>query len=89
VVDVVGLRSGDVGSEIAYFTGGVYLTFTGEVFDSFGLFEPKFTYGFKYVTYIVDVNPLVTMGLLFSAVMVEYVHFNFPLEMTKTLTLSN
>jgi hypothetical protein len=80
---------GDVGSEIAYFTWGAFVCFTGEVFDFFEILEPKFTYGFKHVTYIVDVNPFMYIGFLFSAAMVEYSHFEFPLNMTMTLTLSN
>ena len=80
---------GDVGSEIAYFTWGAFVCFTGGVFDFYEILQPKFTYGFEDVTYIVDVNPFMSIGFLFSAVMVEYSHFEFPLNMTMTPTLSN
>ena len=80
---------GDVGSEIAYFTWGAFVCFTGEVFEFFEILEPKFTYGFKNVNYIVDVNPFISAGFIFSAAMVEYSHFEFPLNMTMTVTLSN
>lgn len=80
---------GDVGSEIAYFTWGAFIFFPVSVNGLLEFLEPKFTYGHKHVSYIVDVNPSVSMGFIFSAAMVEYSYFDFPLNMTMTLTLSN
>jgi len=80
---------GDVGPEIGYFSWGIFFSYTGGVFDFVEMLDPKFTYGFNSVNYLVDVNPYVSIGMLFSAASVEFSHFDFPLEMTMTLTLSN
>ena len=80
---------GDVGPEIAYFTWGIFFCFTGGVFDFIEMLDPKFTYGFNNVNYVVDVNPYMSLGLIFSSATSEFSHFEFPLEMTMTLTLSN
>jgi hypothetical protein len=80
---------GDVGPEIGYFSWGIFFSFTGGIFDFIEVLDPKFTYGFNSVNYIVDVNPYVSLGLLFSAATTKFSHFDFPLEMTMTLTLSN
>ena len=81
---------GDVGPEVAYFTWGAFLVFSGDITTNFIEFmEPKFTYAFTSATYIVEVNPVMTTGFLFSTALVEFSHFDFPLNMTMTLTLSN
>jgi len=80
---------GDLGSEVAYFTFGAFMCLSAGTFDLFELLEPKYTYGHKGVTYTIDVNPAVSVGFLFSALMAEYRNFDFPLEMTMTLTLAN
>ncbi len=80
--------TGEVGSAIGYFTWGIFanLTSAGNMFETL---EPKFTYGFKHVSYSMDVNPTTTTGFVFSTALVEYEHFDFPLEMSMILTLSN
>jgi len=80
---------GEQGSEVAYFTFGAFLCLSAGSFDLFELLEPKYTYGYKGVTYTIDVNPALSVGFLFSALMAEYRNFDFPLEMTMTLTLAN
>ena len=81
---------GDVGPEVGYFTWGALLVFSGDIIrNSIEFMAPKFTYGFKSVTYVIDVNPVMSIGFLFSTALVEYSHFDFPLNMTMTLTLSN
>ncbi len=79
---------GDVGSEIQYFSGGLFLSFSSGLITNIEIMEPKFTYGFNHATYIVDVNPTLTTGFLFTGATFEFAHFDFPLEMTMTLTLS-
>ena len=80
---------GDVGPEVAYFTWGIFFSFTGGVFDFIEMLDPKFTYGFNNVNYIVDTNPSMSVGLVFSTLTTVFSHFDFPLKMTMTLTLSN
>lgn len=80
---------GDLGSEIAYFTFGAFIRLSGGTLNLFEFLEPKYTYGYKGVTYTIDVNPAISVGFLFSALMAEYRDFDFPLEMTMTLTLAN
>ena len=86
-VDIVPI--GDTGAEIAYFSWGIFFNYTAGGFDLFEVLEPKFTYGYKHVTHVIDVNPDVSVGFIFSAAMVEYSHFDFPLDMAMTLTMSN
>jgi len=52
---------GDVGPEIGYFTWGIFFSFTGCVFDFVEMLDPKFTYGFNSVNYLVDVNPYMSL----------------------------
>ncbi len=78
---------GDVGSEILYFTGGAMLSFAGNALFSVELFEPQFTSGFNHITYYADVNPVVSLGMLLCTITTEFAHFEFPLDMTMTLTL--
>lgn len=80
---------GDVGAEISYFTWGIFFSFTGGVFDFIEMLDPKYTYGFNTVNYVVDINPYVSFGLVFSTAAAVFSSFDFPLEMTMTLTLSN
>lgn len=77
---------GDTGPGIGYFTSGVMLSFSGGFVE---FIEPKFTYGFESVTYVLDVNPYASLGFLYTGAMVEFSHFDFPLEMGITTTLSN
>lgn len=78
---------GDVGSEILYFTGGAVLSFAGNSLFSMELFEPQFTSGFNHITYYADLNPVISLGLLLCTITTEFAHFEFPLDMTMTLTL--
>jgi hypothetical protein len=80
---------GDMGPEVAYFTWGIFFSFTGGIFDFVEMLDPKYTYGFNTVNYDVDINPYLSFGLIFSAATTVFSSFDFPLEMTLTLTLSN
>lgn len=80
---------GDTGAEIAYFSWGIFYNYTAGGLNLFEVLEPKYTYGYKHVTHIIDVKPDLSIGLIFSAAMVEYSHFDFPLSMAMTLTMSN
>ncbi len=80
---------GNLGTELAYFTWGAFINFTGGILDSFEILEPKYTYAYKNVKYVVNINPYMATGFLFTAPIVEYSHFDFPLNMAMTLTLSN
>jgi hypothetical protein len=78
---------GDMGSETAYFTWGMFMNPKAGALGGFKMLDPRYTYVYKDVRYVVNVNPSMTTGFLFSAVGPEYSHFDFPLEMTMTLTV--
>jgi len=80
---------GDVAPQVAYFSWGIFFSFTGGVFDFIEMLDPTFTYGFNSVNYIVDINPYMSIGIIYSAAVSEFSGFDFPLEMTMTATLSN
>lgn len=80
---------GDVGPELGYFTWGIFFNITGGIFDFIEVLDPKFTYGFAGVNYLVNINPYISVGMLFSAATTKFSHVDFPVEMTMTLTLSN
>lgn len=81
----------DRAADIGYFSaGGFVYTNTSEGKSGFLQFlEPRLTYGTDTVSYTIDVYPTVSVGVVFSAVMVEYQDFDFPFKMTLTATLSN
>lgn len=75
------------GAEIRYLTTGLFLGFSESDFE---FLEPRFSDGFESVTYVANVSSTVFAGLIFTElVMAQSEHFEFPLEMTMTLTLSN
>ncbi len=76
---------GDVGTELAYFTSGFFLSFPANLPD---LLSPGFKYGHEYVHYSVDINPNITFGIIFTAAVLEQSDIDFPVDMTATLTLS-
>lgn len=80
---------GDIGPEFGYFTLGIFFSFTGGTFDFVEMLDPKFTYGFEGVSYLVDINPYMSLGLIFSAATTKFSHVDFPVEMSMTVTLSN
>ncbi len=83
---------GDDGSEFTYFTTGF---FYGAPI-SFEILAPRFPSGYEDVNYTVDMNPF-SLGFIVSAVINEYPNdnqhdgddFDYPIDMTMTLTLSN
>ena len=80
----------DRAADIGYFSaGGFIYTNTSAGKSGFLQFlEPRLTYGTDTVSYIIDVYPTVSVGIVFSAVMIEYQDFDFPFKMTMTATLS-
>jgi hypothetical protein len=80
---------GDMGTDIGYFTAGSFIFGKDGFFKFLGFLEPRFAYGSEPVSYIIDAYPAISIGILFSAVVVEYAYFDFPFKMTLTVTLSN
>jgi len=79
----------DRGADLGYFTAGGFI-YTNEGRVAFLQFlEPRLTYGAETTSYIIDVYPAVSAGMIFSAVIMEYQDFDFPFRMTLTATLSN
>jgi hypothetical protein len=80
----------DRAADIGYFSaGGFIYTNTSAGKSGFLQFlEPRLTYGTDTVSYIIDVYPTASVGVVFSAVMIEYQDFDFPFKMTMTATLS-
>jgi hypothetical protein len=76
-------------ADIGYFTTGGFI-YTSQSSTGFLQFlEPRLTYGAETTSYIIDVYPAVSAGIVFSAVILEYQDFDFPFKMTLTVTLSN
>ncbi len=80
---------GSAGSEIFYVTGGIFLTLTGGAFDFVEIVEPKYTSALDSVAYLIDVNPYMSTGIIVVSAVAQFDDFEFPLEMSMTLTLSN
>ena len=83
---------GDDGSEFTYFSTGFFYG----AWLSFEILAPRFPSGYEDVNYEVDMNPF-SIGFIVSAVINEYPNdnqhdgddFDYPIDMTMTLTLSN
>ena len=80
---------GDLGTEVSYFTWGAFINFSRGVFNSFEILKAKYTFAHENVTYVVNINPLFSTGFIFSSAIFNYSYFDFPLDMSMTLTLSN
>jgi len=72
---------GEVGSELAYVTGGVS-------FNPFDVLSPKLIFANNDVNYTVEAN-LFTVVFILSAAMLESSYIDFPIDMAMTLTISN
>lgn len=79
---------GDVGPELGYATGGFFVNLNGGAFNIFEVLDPKFTYGFDMVRYIVNVNPYVSIGMLVASATTSFSSVDFPIAMTMTAALS-
>ena len=80
---------GDGGADLSYFSIGGFIYTNAEATGFLQFLEPRLTYGGEATSYIIDVYPAVSAGIIFSAVLVEYQDFDFPFKMTLTATLSN
>jgi len=79
---------GDVGPELGYATGGLFINLNGGAFNILEVLDPKFTYGFDMVRYIVNVNPYVSLGMLIASATTSFSAVDFPVAMTMTAALS-
>lgn len=79
----------DSAADIGYFTTGSFIYTNQEKFGFLQFLEPRLTYGTETTSYIIDVYPAASAGIVFSAVILEYQDFDFPFKMTLTVTLSN
>jgi hypothetical protein len=76
-------------ADIGYFTTGSFIYTNQTTTGLLQFLEPRLTYGAEATSYIIDVYPSVSAGIVFSAVILEYQDFDFPFKMTLTATLSN
>jgi len=79
----------EAGAEIGFFTLGAFIYGKEGAFRFNQFLEPRLSYGSENIEYIINVYPAVSMGVVFSAVAVEYFDFDYPLKLTLTATLSN
>jgi hypothetical protein len=78
----------DAGASIGYFTIGAFFYARDGQFKFLEFLEPRLSYGSQPASYNVDAYPAISLGFIFSAVVIEYQDFNFPFSMTLTVTLS-
>jgi len=76
-------------ADIGYFTTGSFIYTNQGNLGFLQFLEPRITYGTETSSYIIDIYPAASAGIVFSAVILEYQDFDFPFKMTLTVTLSN
>ncbi len=78
----------EAGAEIGFFTLGGFIYGTAGSFKFNQFLEPRLSYGSENIEYIITVYPAVSIGIVFSAVAIEYFDFDYPFKLTLTATLS-
>lgn len=86
---------GDDGYEFTWFTSGFFIG-AGSLAPGLEVLAPRFPAGYEDVNYSIDLNPF-SFGVIFSAIINEFPFdsqhdgddFDYPVDMTMTLTLSN
>lgn len=91
-IDIAINTVGDIGTELLIGSTGCFFSLAALSLNLF-YFEflpPILFYGNETANYRIDVNPFLSLGLLFTGIVSQYEYYDdFPIYVTVTLTMSN